>query len=371
VDRGVKSAATRRPRSSAARRWFVWALAGVTLIATATIGWGAWMLAAEIEDGTLPAGVTVAGVDIGGMDRDTASAVVEEAVQPRLDRSIEVTFGEDSWSIRAEDAGAVSDGVDTVAAAYRAAERLSWLDLARVRWLGEGAGIDRDVAVDLPREAVEQFIGRVAEQVDREAVDAHLDWSSGWIEIIDAREGRSVVQEDAVEAVHEALLSDGPSDGSPTEVELPVLALEPEVHRDAYEQVILVRQGERRVHLYEDGEAVRSWPVAIGRAGSSTPTGTFTVGAMRHSPTWVNPDPTGWGSDMPDRIGPGPNNPLGLRAINWNNADGHDTLIRFHGTSNTGSIGTAASQGCVRMTNSAVIELFNRVSPGAHIVSVG
>ena len=47
---------------------------------------------------------------------------------------------------------------------------------------------------------------------------------------------------------------------------------------------------------------------------------------------------------MPSYIGPGPNNPLGTRAI-YLNADG----IRIHGTANRSSIGHAASHGCIRM----------------------
>ena len=71
---------------------------------------------------------------------------------------------------------------------------------------------------------------------------------------------------------------------------------------------------------------------------------------------------------MPEKIGPGPDNPLGLRALNWMQ-DGWDTLIRVHGTANVSSIGNAASHGCVRMTNPDVIELFDLVDTGTVILS--
>lgn len=73
---------------------------------------------------------------------------------------------------------------------------------------------------------------------------------------------------------------------------------------------------------------------------------------------------------MPERIPPGPGNPLGLRALNWREADGSRTLIRFHGTANTSVLGQAVSHGCVRMANEDVIELFDRVPTGTPIVSV-
>jgi lipoprotein-anchoring transpeptidase ErfK/SrfK len=46
-------------------------------------------------------------------------------------------------------------------------------------------------------------------------------------------------------------------------------------------------------------------------------------------------------------------------------------LIRFHGTPNEASIGQAASNGCVRMFNADVIELYDIVPSGTPIVSIG
>jgi lipoprotein-anchoring transpeptidase ErfK/SrfK len=133
--------------------------------------------------------------------------------------------------------------------------------------------------------------------------------------------------------------------------------------------VLLVRQEERPLYHYVDGEIAADWPVAIGGGSSPTLTGLFTVGAKRRSPSWYNPDPDGWGEDMPEYIPPGPDNPLGMRALNWNRG-GSDTLIRFHGAANVSSINQRASQGCVRLTNDDVLQLFDRLPSGTSIVSV-
>jgi len=82
-------------------------------------------------------------------------------------------------------------------------------------------------------------------------------------------------------------------------------------------------------------------------------------------PTWVNPSPDTWGKDLPASIPPGPNNPLGLRAINWD-----APAIRFHGTQALYSLGYNASHGCVRMANEDVIELYDLIDVGTPIVSV-
>jgi lipoprotein-anchoring transpeptidase ErfK/SrfK len=45
-----------------------------------------------------------------------------------------------------------------------------------------------------------------------------------------------------------------------------------------------------------------------------------------------------------------------------------DTLYRIHGTNQPEYIGQAISSGCIRMTNEDVIDLYNRVKPGAVVV---
>lgn len=62
----------------------------------------------------------------------------------------------------------------------------------------------------------------------------------------------------------------------------------------------------------------------------------------------------------------GPTNPLGARAL-YLYQNGHDTAIRIHGTTEPQSIGSAVSNGCIRMVNSHVIDLYNRVPLGTPV----
>ena len=64
---------------------------------------------------------------------------------------------------------------------------------------------------------------------------------------------------------------------------------------------------------------------------------------------------------------PGLKNPLGARAL-YIIQNGKDTLYRLHGTHKWNSIGKAASSGCIRLMNQDIIDLYNRVKPGARIV---
>lgn len=63
----------------------------------------------------------------------------------------------------------------------------------------------------------------------------------------------------------------------------------------------------------------------------------------------------------------GPTNPLGARALYLHTVDGHDTAIRIHGTTDPGSIGRAVSNGCIRMRNEAVMDLFDKVPIGTPV----
>jgi lipoprotein-anchoring transpeptidase ErfK/SrfK len=99
-----------------------------------------------------------------------------------------------------------------------------------------------------------------------------------------------------------------------------------------------------------------------------TPTGTFVIARKVKNPSWTNPGGA-WGRGMPRYIKPGPRNPLGTRAL-YLYRSGHDTGIRFHGTSNTGSIGHAASHGCMRMKRKDVEKFFTQVPVGTTVFVV-
>lgn len=105
------------------------------------------------------------------------------------------------------------------------------------------------------------------------------------------------------------------------------------------------------LYLYENGKVVKTYRVATGKTPALTPEGTFPVVVKIVNPSWKN-------------IPPGPNNPVGPR---WNglsvNGD-NGRSYGIHGTNTPSSIGTHASHGCIRMLNSQVIDLFNRIYEG-------
>lgn len=289
-------------------------------------------------------------VDVTEPDITTAAAReaverLEPLVEDALDRAVTVAHEGDAWSTSPRELGAAPE-----------------LDAAFDEAL-DGDGPDQ-VGVAIPDAALAGFVDSIASDVDVAARNAEVALGGDGLDITPGRHGLAIDREAATADVRRALRGDG------GEVGLTVDPVRPALTAESFDTVLVLRQDERTLELYEEHEPTRQWPVAVGQGGSPTPTGTFTVGTKRFEPTWHNPSPNGWGSDMPARIGPGPDNPLGLRALNWHDLHGRDTLIRFHGTPNEDSIGEAASQGCVRMLNDDVTELYDLVPSGTVILSV-
>ncbi|MBE9184962.1 L,D-transpeptidase [Microcoleus sp. LEGE 07076] len=135
---------------------------------------------------------------------------------------------------------------------------------------------------------------------------------------------------------------------------------EPKAPENPVEEVRLVlRLRERRVYVYRKNKVQASFPVAVGKQGWETPTGSFKVMQMIKDPVWEHP----WTGEL---VPAGPDNPLGTRWIGfW--TDGKN-VIGFHGTPTLDSIGRAASHGCVRMFDKDAQALFEKVAVGTPVI---
>lgn len=312
----------------------------------------------KYEDKILP-GATIAGVDVGGMSRKEAVRAVKNEIGPQMRREIKVEWRKQSWTITPKELGARSDAAAAVERALVASQDTSMFDKAQMRWLDKDLDFTEDVALRYPKKGAVSFIAGLAQEFNENPLDASIDYSSGWVEFVKETMGRQVDEKASASNLLAALRSGDGTAG--LEVDL----TKPDVLVKDFNQVLLLRQSDFTVYMYVDGKIAHEWPVAVGQSAYPTPTGQWTVIDKVEGPTWTNPAPDGWGADMPATIPPGISNPLGLAAVYWD-ASG----IRFHGTSDVGSIGTAASHGCVRMYNEDVLELYGLVDIGTPIISV-
>jgi lipoprotein-anchoring transpeptidase ErfK/SrfK len=138
----------------------------------------------------------------------------------------------------------------------------------------------------------------------------------------------------------------------------------------AKEPYLLLRLNERRLYLVENSDAKypqRGYPVAVGRAQFPTPEGHFQVNEMVENPDFLAFDFTNPSKPNKGHVPPGPNNPLGLRWIGFASSK-FGWQVGFHGTANTSVLGQAVSHGCVRMSNTDVVDLYKRVKVGTVVV---
>ena len=353
----VTPATKRRFHLSKRSKIALGSLTALLLLSGAGAAWATYDYTNDYAGRLLP-GAIIAGVEVGGMAPEEAVEAVREAIRPRLDQVITISDGDKDWTVTPRELGARNDAEQAVADAIAASLSTTFVDRMQMRLLGDELEFARDVGIRYPKQGVRGFIEGIAANYDKEARDAGIDYSTGWVEFVPARTGRKVVRATSRASLMSALRS-GEDD-----VDLAVKTLEPEMKTGDFDQVLLVRIGENKLYLYQDGKITHTWSVATGQPEYPTPTGLFEVTLKRYMPTWVNPSPDTWGADMPAEIPPGINNPLGLRAINWS-----APAIRFHGTQALYSLGYNASHGCVRMSNDDVIELYDLIDVGTPIVS--
>lgn len=203
-----------------------------------------------------------------------------------------------------------------------------------------------------------------AKKTNRRAVNAKHYTKSRKLKIKAEKNGYTVNQAATTERAVSRLLNEAKGK-APAVVWASVKTTKPKITRTNIGKAILVVLKYRKVYLYNDAKVVKKYRCAIGTRSYPTPTGKFKIVAKRYRPTWVNPAPNGWGSNMPARIAPGSSNPLGVRALNLS-ASG----IRIHGTSKVSSIGHAASHGCIRLTNTNVKDIYKRVKVGTPVFIV-
>ena len=115
-------------------------------------------------------------------------------------------------------------------------------------------------------------------------------------------------------------------------------------------RAILVSIPDRKLALLEDGKVLKVFPVAVGKASTPSPEGTFTVKTRLENPTYYHKGMV---------VGPGAENPLGTRWMGLS-----ESGYGIHGTNVPNSIGKAASHGCIRMAKKDLEELFPLVKVG-------
>ncbi|RJO64943.1 MAG: LysM peptidoglycan-binding domain-containing protein [Candidatus Omnitrophota bacterium] len=119
---------------------------------------------------------------------------------------------------------------------------------------------------------------------------------------------------------------------------------------------IFVDKSQNLLILKNDDEIIKTYVVATG-ANNSTPIGTFKITNKLQNPTWFKAGAV-VASDSPENI-------LGSRWLGFELAG-----YGIHGTTDPQSLGKQVTQGCVRMSNQDVEELYSIVPVGTEVTIV-
>lgn len=314
------------------------------------------------SDELLP-GVIIGSVAAGEQDAD---AIVERFKGRLADlgrEEVRIAAGPKQTTLTLAQMGLRSDAADAVARAQAKADDMGLISRLSHRLRGKPVDQSYPVRYRVDRAAIRNGLGGLAAEVGRAPVDAKIDTSSGLVRIIPAVEGRGLDLDRATAVTFDVGEKRANGLAGESEVNAPLVSTKPTV--TGYDDVILIRTAENKLYHYENGNLAKTYTVATGLPKFPTPKGNFKIVLKRKLPTWVNPDPSGWGKSLPKSIPPGPNNPLGTRALNINSPG-----IRIHGTSNVRSLGTAASHGCIRMAMPDIESLFEKVDVNTPVVII-
>jgi lipoprotein-anchoring transpeptidase ErfK/SrfK len=130
---------------------------------------------------------------------------------------------------------------------------------------------------------------------------------------------------------------------------------------------ILVDTNSRALHYWsEDQSLYRIYPTSIPISEELTRRGRTSVVLKDPNPDWrPTPSMKQRNPEWPDYIPPGPDNPLGTRALHlsW-------TYYRIHGTHDTRKIGRRSSNGCIGLYNEHIEELFEMAKVGTQVLLI-
>jgi len=307
-------------------------------------------------------GVTVSGVNVSGMTHQEAlDAVTARVLSPKR-KPVTVKFRKQSWTLPAKELKIRADVKRSVDRAFAESRSGSLPERVLREVTGDSVDAAVPVKVSYSRPAVNQFVREVADGVQINAVDASVQAGPDSLSVVKAENGHKLRDNLLTEELT-GLLDRGR--GSRT-LAAQVNVLKPSVTTERvaeqYPTYLTLDRGGFQLKLWRNLELEKTYTVAVGKIGMETPAGLYTIQNKQVDPAWHVPD-SDWAGDLAGQVIPGgiAENPLKARWMGIYDGAG------IHGTSETASLGSAASHGCVRMDVPDVIDLYDRVDVGTPI----
>jgi len=306
-------------------------------------------------------GVTIAGVDVGGMDAEEAKAEVHRQLIAPLKDTLEVSLDKETWTLPGEKLKIRANIDEAVDEAVEESQE-GGLPTRLVRYVS-GSELDKPVTAELDysKSAINRFVRHVAEEVNRDPVDASVEPSADSLGVVSGKAGLKLRDNKLTEDLEAAVLNAD----APRTVVAHVHKTKPDVTTKEvaaeYPSYLTLDRSTFTLRLWQGLKNTKTYTVAVGQEGLETPEGLYEIEEKEENPTWHVPDSDWAGSLAGTTVPPGPSNPIKARWMAIYEGAG------IHGTEETSSLGSAASHGCVRMAIPDVEELYDLVEVGTPI----
>jgi lipoprotein-anchoring transpeptidase ErfK/SrfK len=314
------------------------------------------------RDDLIAKGVTVAGIDVSGMRRAAATAVVQKRLADPLNRPIAVKARGHRFHLSAARSRLTADVGGMIAEAVTASRQGNLIERS---WRGlTGGEVHKAVALRLSYNdrAVRSFVRHIARRIDQAPTNASVTPSANGLQTVPAREGIALQGTYLRRRIERALATPAASRRIVAHTRIVQPTVTTDNLADKYPWYIVVNRPAFSLTVYEHLRQLKTYRVAVGQVGLETPAGLYHVENKAVNPDWHVPNST-WAGDLAGKVikGTDPANPIKARWLGIFNGAG------IHGTDALGSLGSAASHGCIRMAIPDVIEVYNEVPVGAPV----
>jgi lipoprotein-anchoring transpeptidase ErfK/SrfK len=326
------------------------------------VGAGAVYLYDASQSDDIADGVKVGGIPVGGLTRTQAKEKLQRELGGTLTQPVVVTAaGGNKFTLTAKRAKVTMDIDGMVDEAVDKSREGSVVTRAFRSVTGGTVNADLPPKVDYSATAVNRLVRRVKRKVNHEPVNASIQPTADGLKEVAAHNGIRL-KTTALRSEVEKMLT-APSADRTIKADITKVAPKVTVHdlTKKYPNYIIVNRGGFQLTYYHNLKLTRTYPIAVGQQGLETPAGLYDVQDKQVNPSWHVPNSDWAGSLAGQVIPPGPTNPLKAR---WMGIDGGAGI---HGTADTGSLGSAASHGCIRMAVPDVEDLYDRVEVGTPV----
>ena len=292
----------------------------------------------------LPDDATIAGVAVGGLGPIEAKRVLNDSLAPVYEqRPVAIRVNHHDTLVMPSQAGFVI--------------YYDWMVERAFSLAGANKPVTVPMHLGVKNAARDAAIAAVGRKYYRAPRNARVRFGVTAIRRVRARLGHGLDEALVVKRLERELRQ--PTTGRV--VEGRVIHVRPAITtsslRRRYPAYISVDRATHTLRVFRALRLVRTYPVAVGRAGFETPAGLRHVLYKEKNPSWTAPNRP-WAYPFQGQTFPpgNPNNPL--RA--WFIALGDG--IGIHGTSEEWTVGSSASHGCIRM-HAADVEQVARLTP--------